>query len=385
MKIFYNEFDSYAAQWLENLVNAGLLPSGVVDRRDIQTLTGDDCAESSHFFAGIGGWSYALKLAGWRDDDPVWTGSCPCQPFSCAGKQAGESDERHLWPTFHRLIYECRPPVVFGEQVASSAGREWLAGVRNDLEGVGYVVGAADLCAASVQTPHIRQRLFWVAVADDHERLRSREEQVGEIGSGRDDTQREDRGRTAEPAREGTGTARGVGNTDDADVRTRSRQWSVERSVFLRDDRRKDASNGLGTDDTSCLIVKCSDDTFRRVSAQPGDEPLAHGIPTGNDEERLGQLLARLGELGVDPDCARYLVKGARANKNGRLRGYGNAIVPQVAAVFIRSVMEMLELGGAEAIREATARYAKIELKKPPVYVDTTPLPKVKVLRVGAK
>ncbi|KKK66801.1 hypothetical protein LCGC14_2960470, partial [marine sediment metagenome] len=75
----------------------------------------------------------------------------------------GHADERHLWPAFYDLIAECRPPVVLGEQVASKDGREWLAGVRADLEALGYAVGAADLCAACVGAPHIRQRLWWVA------------------------------------------------------------------------------------------------------------------------------------------------------------------------------------------------------------------------------
>ena len=93
----------------------------------------------------------------------MWTGSCPCQPFSVAGKGKGTDDERHLWPALFRLIRECRPSIVFGEQVTSKAGREWFAGVRADLEGVGYGAAAADLCAAGVGAPHIRQRLYWVA------------------------------------------------------------------------------------------------------------------------------------------------------------------------------------------------------------------------------
>ena len=55
---------------------------------------------------------------------------------------------------------------MFGEQVASPDGLQWLAGVRLDLEGSGYAVGAADLPAASVGAPHIRQRLWWVADSD---------------------------------------------------------------------------------------------------------------------------------------------------------------------------------------------------------------------------
>jgi DNA (cytosine-5)-methyltransferase 1 len=162
---YYNEFDPHAAAWLRELINQGHVPQGEVDTRSITDVTPNDLKSFTqcHFFAGIGGWSHALQLAGWPEDRPVWTGSCPCQPFSVAGKGLGTADERHLWPVFANLIRECRPSAVFGEQVASKAGREWLAGVRADLEGMGYAVGAADLCAAGAGAPHIRQRLYWVA------------------------------------------------------------------------------------------------------------------------------------------------------------------------------------------------------------------------------
>jgi DNA (cytosine-5)-methyltransferase 1 len=166
VKHYYNEFDAYPAQWLRNLQAAGEIPVGQVDERSIKDVKADDLkgAVQAHFFAGIGGWPLALRLAGWDESWPVWTGSCPCQPWSAAGRSEGMGDERHLWPTFHRLISECRPPVIFGEQVASADGRAWLAGVSTDMEKLGYAFGAADLCAAGVGAPHIRQRLFWVAV-----------------------------------------------------------------------------------------------------------------------------------------------------------------------------------------------------------------------------
>src|SRR5215472_15498904 len=136
MTAYYNEIDPFAAQWLRNLILAGHLPRGDVDTRSIKDVSPDDVRGYTHchFFAGIGGWPYALQLAGWPDDAPVWTGSCPCQPFSCAGKRRGKKDARHLWPQFRRLIAERHPAIVFGEQVASKAGRLWLAGIRADLE-----------------------------------------------------------------------------------------------------------------------------------------------------------------------------------------------------------------------------------------------------------
>lgn len=164
-RAYYNEFDPFAAQWLSNLISAGHIAPGDVDERSIVEVKADDLAgyNQCHFFAGIGGWSLALRLAGWPDDRPVWTGSCPCQPFSIAGRRAGEKDARHLWPEMFRLIRERDPATVFGEQVASADGCGWLTGVFTDLESVGYRVAGADLCAAGVGAPHIRQRLFWVA------------------------------------------------------------------------------------------------------------------------------------------------------------------------------------------------------------------------------
>jgi DNA (cytosine-5)-methyltransferase 1 len=166
---YYNEIDPFAAEWLRSLIKGGHIADGIVDERSIEDIQPDELREFTqcHFFAGIGGWSFALRLAGWPDRLAAWTGSCPCQPFSVIGKQGGVEDERHLWPEFGRLIAQCDPPIVFGEQVASKAGRDWLAGVRTDLEALGYAVGAADLCAAGVGAPHVRQRIFWVGYADD--------------------------------------------------------------------------------------------------------------------------------------------------------------------------------------------------------------------------
>ena len=165
MTAFYNENDAYPAQWLRNLAAAGHIAPGTVDERSVNDLDPKELAgfTQAHFFAGIGGWSRALRLAGVPDHFPVWTGSCPCQPFSAAGKRGGADDQRHLWPAWFRLIRLRRPPTIFGEQVASKDGLKWFDAVRADLEAEGYAVAAADLCAASLGAPHIRQRLFFVA------------------------------------------------------------------------------------------------------------------------------------------------------------------------------------------------------------------------------
>ena len=159
---YYNEHDTKAAAWLRELIRRELIPNGVVDERSITEVHARDLQgyTQCHFFAGIGGWSLALQLAGWPADRPVWTGSCPCQPFSTAGKGLAQKDERHLWPAFFELIRQCRPEHVFGEQVASAIGHGWLDGVSADLEAEGYACGATVLGAHSVNSPHQRQRLY---------------------------------------------------------------------------------------------------------------------------------------------------------------------------------------------------------------------------------
>lgn len=161
----YNENEPYCAQWIRNLCAKNCIADGFVDTRSVVDLAPKDLKDVTQFhaFAGIGGWSYALRLAGVPDDAEVWTGSCPCTPFSLAGKRRGMKDERHLWPAWFRLIKECHPSLILGEQVSSSAGLAWFDLVSNDLENEGYAVAATDISAAGVGAPHIRQRLYWVA------------------------------------------------------------------------------------------------------------------------------------------------------------------------------------------------------------------------------
>ncbi|WP_338821664.1 DNA cytosine methyltransferase [Bradyrhizobium septentrionale] len=163
MVAWYNEIDVYAAEWLRNLIGERLIADGEVDTRSIADVRADDLVgfDQCHFFAGIGGWSLALRRAGWPDARPVWTGSCPCQPFSLLGKQAGYADPRHLWPTWARLIGERRPATVFGEQLATAA--RWLRLVRGDLEALGYAVGSLPIEAACADAEQLRDRVWFVA------------------------------------------------------------------------------------------------------------------------------------------------------------------------------------------------------------------------------
>jgi DNA (cytosine-5)-methyltransferase 1 len=293
-RAYYNEFDPFAAAWLQNLMAEGLIMAGEIDSRSIVEVQPEDLKGFTrvHFFAGIGGWDYALQLAEWPADRPVWTGSCPCQPFSQAGKRKGTSDERHLWPEMLRLISECSPATVFGEQVASKDGRLWLSGVRTDLEALGYAVGASDLCAAGVGAPHIRQRLYWLADSECYAG-ESRRASV-QSGSG---TPEEAAGASGQSGRRGN--AGRMGNADDSGLEGRGVLSERPNECAAR-------TPGLGRW-SNYIWIPCLDGKARRI--KPGLEPLAHGIP----------------------------------HRVGRLRGYGNAIVPQVAEEFVRAFLDITD------------------------------------------
>jgi DNA (cytosine-5)-methyltransferase 1 len=254
-KAYYNENDPKAAAWLRELIKDKQIAYGEVDERSIEDVYPADLNGFSqhHFFAGIGGWSYALRLADWPDDRAVWTGSCPCQPFSQAGKGKGFADERHLWPAWFHLIEQQKPTVIFGEQVASKAGLAWIDLVQADLEAQGYSFGASDLSAAGVGAPHIRQRLYWLADFNG-KRLKGRGQSHG-----------------------------------------KAKQSEQQASRRIDIDRR-----GASI----CEWIYCTDGKYRPIES--GTFPLADGV----------------------------------SGRVGLLRGYGNAIVPQVAEQFIRSYAE---------------------------------------------
>jgi len=298
-KAYYNEIDPYAAEWLRNLITAGHIAPGEVDTRSIVDVKPNDLARFNqcHFFAGIGVWSYALRRAGWPDSRSVWTGSCPCQPFSSAGQGNGFSDERHLWPAWFHLISQRNPDVIFGEQVASKDADAWIDLVHADLEALGYAFGAIPFPSAGIGAPHIRDRLYWVGHASGTG-LAQRERIAGVSGGtpGANTGQAFERagiylGGMANHHSDGCqqggegGEAMGHGKAAGADC---GASRPIPTNGFWRD------ADWLG----------CRDGKWRPV--EPGTFPLAHGTP------------------------ARVV----------RLRAYGNAINAKAAQAFIECVMQ---------------------------------------------
>ena len=336
MSALYNEIDAAAAHTLRYQIGLGVIAPGTVSTQSIKELRADDIKGFTqvHLFAGGGLWSVAARLARWPDARPIWTASCPCQPFSQAGQGRGIDDDRHLWPDVARLLDECReggyePPVIVGEQVAGKAGYDWFDGVRADLEAQGYRARVVDIPACSVDAPHIRQRLYWCAVADSAsdgreqgwawpEAARYGREPTSDdrgdygamehsprLGRGEGRAEYELRsGRAAVAGADASGVTQGdaflqrlEGHAGHDDAKG---GWSVK-------DRPASTANGRnGTYWSDAEWIICHDGKARR--AQPGLRLLVDGIPGRVDLWRIG----------------------------------GNAIVPEVAAQVIAALMDVL-------------------------------------------
>jgi DNA (cytosine-5)-methyltransferase 1 len=335
MTAYYNEIDKYAAQWLRNLITAGHIAPGIVDERSIEDVYPSDLRgfTQCHFFAGIGVWSHALRAAGWSDDRPVWTGSCPCQPFSAAGQGAGFDDERHLWPHFHHLIKECRPAIVLGEQVASKDADPWIDLVCDDLEALGYSFGAIPFPSAGVGAPHIRDRLYWVGDSSGA-RLE------GHAGNGCPAGRERQKRSAAE-----TSVPSGLANLhSDGCNQTGQRVTEAGGNGPIGDgtagglaDTKHDGCGGQESHQAKPNGNRANFGILDRGHFAPQGQPATS--PTNGYWRNADWLLCRDGRWRPVEPGTFPLVNGAPA-RVGRLRAYGNAICAKAAQVFIECVMD---------------------------------------------
>jgi len=342
---YYNEFKPEAAHMLRQLIKDGLIADGEVDERSIVDVRADDLRNFTqcHFFAGIGGWSVALRLAMWPDSRPVWTGSCPCQPFSTAGKGKGHGDERHLWPHWSRLISECKPPIVFGEQVASAITYGWWDDVAADLEAQDYACAAAVLPACSVGKPHKRDRLWFVAQSYLKRERRGMERQPT------DNTQ-EDGERADHRLERPSGTTQvGQCTMGNAEHDGPSRTTQLRRNETDGNERRTEEPNipgkftGAGGPANVPSLQRGQDrgkpehvaDTEGGEEQSPATKRF-HPEPSAEGNGSIGWIACPDGKSRpVEPSIC-LLAHGVQ-HRAPVLHAFGNAIVPQVAAEFIKA------------------------------------------------
>jgi DNA (cytosine-5)-methyltransferase 1 len=364
---YYNEIDLKACAWLRQLIKNGLIMDGEVDERSIIDVQASDLVGfcRQHFFSGIGGWDYALKLAGWPQDKPVCTASLPCQPFSVAGAGKGKDDERHLLPHFIELVKQCNFRTIFGEQVPGAIKHGWLDDLCAEMERENYAVGSIILSAAGAGAPHIRQRLYWVANRVVYARSATSERNTGsflgeeteisvkdrdingDMRVGLADASEVDRmadskqpslhercesglqrGRTTNT--EQTGLGGRMGNTEHNGRPTSEKSGSHAASVHDSEVRKDSTIEFAGASTPGTLSewtdpdwLYCRDNKYSPI--KPGIKPLASGLPKG---------------VGYSGDPSEPInADDTQEARVMRLKGYGNAIVPQVASQFIQAFL----------------------------------------------
>lgn len=231
-------------------------------------------------------------------------GGYPCQPFSHAGKQRGTADPRHLWPEMRRIVGEVRPAWVLAENVAGHIALG-LDQVLADLEADGYAGRAVVVPACAVDAPHIRKRVWIVARDRDRDResacaVDAEVQGMPEPGADSETVQRPSIGGS-----ESHRDSQGCGVVADANV-TRLEGWQ-RGSVRERAGERTAGACGASADADGLAAGRLAEPRGERGEwlAEPGVGRVAHGIPRRVD----------------------------------RLRGLGNAVVPQVVAEIGRAIM----------------------------------------------
>jgi len=253
------------------------------------------------------------------------TGGFPCQPFSSAGKQRGKDDDRYLWPQMLRVIQEARPAWIVGENVAGIIGLA-LDQVCSDLEACGYEVEPIIIPACGVDAPHRRDRVWIVGNAKFNGHSPS-EKRRGLLYKSEKQTREIEKWQSSGASGSSENVADSKcdaeGGTHRQDKRENKRGWEnkniIERNEVGSNlaDGDKDVAYTNGGQFSQCesqgqqIQMPCQ--SGERVCgvrwlAEPGLGRLANGIP----------------------------------NRVAKLKGLGNAIVPQVAHQIIKGIRELL-------------------------------------------
>ena len=229
------------------------------------------------------------------------TGGFPCQPFSVAGKQRGKDDNRYLWPEMLRVIREAKPTWIIGENVAGIVNMA-LDQVCADLEGQGYEVEPIIIPACSVDAPHKRDRVWIVA----HSKLHG--------------NQRTQRGINAE--------------ADCVEKNFGTKDCSTWESVGTGEQQRRETEQRH--DDVADTVKQGWEGRVHRREDTEREGVDGHSGCCGATHGQSGEAIWI-----AEPNVGR--VANGIPNRSHRLKGLGNAIVPQVASEIIRCINKIME------------------------------------------
>ena len=272
-----------------------------------------------------------IKEIKWHEIErpDVICGGYPCQPFSTAGKRRGNQDPRHLWPWVRYAISQLRPRYAIMENVRghlSMGGTD----VLSDLASIGYDAEWRVVSAASVGANHKRDRIIIVAYP------------TGQLGHGFNDYQgNSTRPETLSQFGDG-GRSENVANTNGSDSTDgRQREALPSEDISWGNDRAGSGSNtwevGMGSTRQSETNVANTD--TRQTSWGVGRVSESSRLVFGRDNIGRGtQSYAGWQWWETEPDVGR--VAHGISDRVDRLKGLGNAVVPQVAEIVGRLVME---------------------------------------------
>ena len=281
------------------------------------------------------------------------TGGFPCQPFSVAGKQLGNKDDRAIWPQMLRVIREARPTWVIGENVSGIIQME-LDNVLSDLEGEGYTTQTLVIPAAGVDAKHRRERVWILAHTTGTRRsggegcmetdgCNLREEVQTRLGTSEDLASnsedapnsnsircRDTLERQEQKCQSGFGDKQAEGQYDVANSNSSNDPNQEGKRKEGDSGSESSGANGGGG-------IRKTDVTNSMCKRQSGQgEHVKSFNSEKNKEGEAGYVKSNSGPVLwlPEPDVGR--VANGVPSRVDRLKGLGNAIVPQVAFEIMR-------------------------------------------------
>jgi len=292
-----------------------------------------------------------LKADGIESIDIV-TGGYPCQPFSIAGSKKGEKDPRHLWPEYFRLIKECRPTWVIGENVSGHI-KLGLDTVQEDLESEGYSLRTFSISASSIGANHQRERIWTVAYSQRN----YDSQQIKRVDGEESSLQKEHRENDSTTRNFSGASAVRETRNEHADVEdARRRSWgeqftrnkeSLGRGTFEKTERSTNTDTTPGSSARATPVADTS--TFRSSNEQ---ERNIRGLENKSQEkegrERSKSSVCietcstgRNNWWDIEPDVGR--VANGVPDRTHRLKALGNAVVPQIPYYIAKTILEVMD------------------------------------------
>ena len=255
----------------------------------------------------------------------ITTGGYPCHPFSVAGSQRGEKDKRHLWPEMFRLIHECRPTWVIGENVSGHI-KLGLDTVLEDLESEGYAARAFSISASSVGANHKRERV-WIVGNSQHNGSSTTEESRSVKETSNDNKERSNQ------TSQSTGTSRSNGSENVANSRQHGGRiestWDTESIRRGTSEETEWSTNTDTSSGSSEGAETVSDSDSKRLQGLRSEQQLRK-----NETERK---ISWDGWWEFEPDVGR--VANGVPKRVDRLKGLGNSLVPAIPFIIGQSIL----------------------------------------------